>query len=66
MFGKDLPEAWVDRAAVRKQVAAVRTQHRVLRGLMKINRNLPIELGLSALSKKTLPKACDWYDLHAR
>lgn len=66
LFGKDLPDAWVSGEAVRRQVAAIRNQHLALRGLMKINRNLPVDLGLVALSKKALPKARDWYDLHAR
>lgn len=66
LFGKDLPDAWVSIADIKKQLGAVSAQDLALRAVMKIHRNLPVDIGLAKLTPKVLPKAYDWFDLHAR
>lgn len=66
LFGRDLPDKWMSLDSLKKKLSAIARQDLTLRGIMKVNRNLPFNIGIGAFSRKLVPKAYDWYDIHAR
>jgi len=66
LFGRELPEEWVDAETLRTECRRIIGQYRMAGLLKRADRLLPGSDATAALRARRFPMAGDWYDVHMR
>jgi FkbM family methyltransferase len=65
LFGRELPEPWVDAERLREDCDAVVQQYRLSGALGRLDGVPLVGRTIHQIRKKRFPLASDWYDIHA-
>ena len=65
LFGRDLPEPWIDAKRLRDACGAVVQQYRLSGALGRLEGAPLVGRAIHQVREKRFPLASDWYDIHA-